>query len=96
MRRWRCAAHRSQLTTPERKRQFVDNYILNELLSEQGRTKGYDRDPDIVRRHTEPAQPGRREGIVDEDGAPDLERREIALRERQAGGVDHCECVHPL
>ncbi len=40
---------RAQLTTPERKRQFVDNYILNEILSEQGRTKGYDRDPDIVR-----------------------------------------------
>jgi peptidyl-prolyl cis-trans isomerase C len=40
---------RAQLTTPERKRQFVDNFILNELLSEQGRTKGYDRDPEIVR-----------------------------------------------
>ena len=40
---------RAQLTTPERKRQFVDNYILNELLSEQGREKGYDKDPDIVR-----------------------------------------------
>ncbi len=40
---------RAQLTTPERRRQFVDNYILNELLSEQGKTKGYDRDPDIVR-----------------------------------------------
>lgn len=40
---------RAQLTTPERRRQFVDNYILNELLAEQGRTKGYDRDPDIVR-----------------------------------------------
>jgi peptidyl-prolyl cis-trans isomerase C len=40
---------RAQLTTPERKRQFVDNFILNDLLSEQGRTKGYDRDPEIVR-----------------------------------------------
>jgi peptidyl-prolyl cis-trans isomerase C len=40
---------RAQLTTPERKRQFVDNFILNELLSEQGRAKGYDRDPEIVR-----------------------------------------------
>ncbi len=40
---------RAQLTTPERRRQFVDNFILNELLSEQGRAKGYDRDPDIVR-----------------------------------------------
>lgn len=40
---------RAQLTTPERRRQFVDNYILNELLAEQGRAKGYDRDPDVVR-----------------------------------------------
>ena len=40
---------RAQLTTPERKRQFVDNFILNELLSEQGRAKGYDQDPEIVR-----------------------------------------------
>lgn len=40
---------RAQLTTPERRRQFVDNYVLNELLAEQGRAKGYDRDPDIVR-----------------------------------------------
>jgi peptidyl-prolyl cis-trans isomerase C len=40
---------RVQLTTPERRRQFVDNYILNELLSEQGKNKGYDRDPEIVR-----------------------------------------------
>lgn len=40
---------RAQLTTPERRRQFVDNYILNELLAEQGRAKGYDQDPDIAR-----------------------------------------------
>ena len=40
---------RAQLTTPERRRQFVDNYILNDLLAEQGRSKGYDRDPEIVR-----------------------------------------------
>jgi peptidyl-prolyl cis-trans isomerase C len=40
---------RAQLTTPERKRQFVDNYVLNQLLAEQGRQKGYDRDPEIVR-----------------------------------------------
>jgi peptidyl-prolyl cis-trans isomerase C len=40
---------RIQLTTPERKRQFVDNLILNELLSEQGRAQGYDKDPEIVR-----------------------------------------------
>ncbi len=40
---------RTQLTTPERKRQFVDNFILNDLLAAQGHDKGYDRDPDIVR-----------------------------------------------
>lgn len=40
---------RSQLTTPERKRQFVDNYILNELLAEEGSAKGYDKDPEISR-----------------------------------------------
>jgi len=40
---------RMQLTTLERKRQFVDNYILNDLLGEEGRSKGYDRDPEITR-----------------------------------------------
>jgi peptidyl-prolyl cis-trans isomerase C len=40
---------RAQLTTPERRRQFVDNYILNDLLAAQGRDKGYDRDPEILR-----------------------------------------------
>jgi peptidyl-prolyl cis-trans isomerase C len=40
---------RAQLTTNDRKRQFVDNFILNELLSAQGVAKGYDKDPEIVR-----------------------------------------------
>jgi peptidyl-prolyl cis-trans isomerase C len=40
---------RAQLTTPERRRQFVDNYVLNDLLADQGHAKGYDRDPEIVR-----------------------------------------------
>lgn len=40
---------RAQLTTPERRRQFVDNFVLNQLLAEQGEAKGYDKDPDIVR-----------------------------------------------
>jgi peptidyl-prolyl cis-trans isomerase C len=40
---------RAQMTTPERRRQFIDTYILNDLLAEQGRSKGYDRDPEIVR-----------------------------------------------
>lgn len=40
---------RTQLTTPERKRQFVDNYILNDLLADEGTRRGYDKDPDITR-----------------------------------------------
>src|SRR6185295_4684205 len=40
---------RAQLTTPERKRQFVDNYVLNELLADEGHTQGYDHDPEISR-----------------------------------------------
>jgi peptidyl-prolyl cis-trans isomerase C len=40
---------RVQLTTLDRRRQFVDNFILNQLLAEQGHDKGYDRDPEIVR-----------------------------------------------
>jgi peptidyl-prolyl cis-trans isomerase C len=39
---------RAQLTTPDRRRQFVDNFILNALLAEQGHAKGYDQDPEIV------------------------------------------------
>jgi len=40
---------RTQLTTPDRKRQFVDNYILNDLLADEGTKRGYDKDPDITR-----------------------------------------------
>src|SRR5262249_12228142 len=40
---------RTQLTTPERKRQFVDNYILNDLLASEGSARGYDKDPEIER-----------------------------------------------
>ncbi len=40
---------RAQLATPERRRQFLDNYILNDLLAEQGRAQGYEQDPDIAR-----------------------------------------------
>jgi peptidyl-prolyl cis-trans isomerase C len=40
---------RTQLTTPDRKRQFVDNYILNDLLASEGSARGYDKDPDIDR-----------------------------------------------
>ncbi len=40
---------RSQLTTLDRKRQFVDNYVLNDLLATEGAAHGYDKDPEIVR-----------------------------------------------
>jgi peptidyl-prolyl cis-trans isomerase C len=40
---------RMQLTTPERKRQFVDNYILNDLLAAEGSARGYEKDPEIER-----------------------------------------------
>jgi len=40
---------RTQLTTPERKRQFVDNFILNDLLASEGSARGYDKDPEIER-----------------------------------------------
>jgi peptidyl-prolyl cis-trans isomerase C len=40
---------RMQLSTPERRRQFVDNYVLNDLLADEGAAKGYDHDPEITR-----------------------------------------------
>ncbi len=40
---------RMQVTTPERRRQFVDNYVMNQLLADEGRAKGYDEDPEVVR-----------------------------------------------
>jgi peptidyl-prolyl cis-trans isomerase C len=40
---------RTQLSAPERRRQFVDSFVMNDLLVEQGRAKGYDEDPDIER-----------------------------------------------
>jgi parvulin-like peptidyl-prolyl isomerase len=40
---------RSFLKDPARRRDFVDNLVLNELLYEEGRRLGYDDDPDIDR-----------------------------------------------
>ena len=40
---------RTFLATPERKRQFVENTIMNNLLFEEGQKAGYDKDPDIQR-----------------------------------------------
>jgi len=40
---------RTYLAVPERKRQFVDNMIMNDLLFDEGRQAGYDRDAEIER-----------------------------------------------
>jgi peptidyl-prolyl cis-trans isomerase C len=40
---------RAYLSSPERKRQFVDNLIVNELIFEEGRRQGLADDPDIQR-----------------------------------------------
>lgn len=40
---------RSQLTTPDRKRQFIDNYVMNDLLADEGAAHGYDKDPEVMR-----------------------------------------------
>jgi peptidyl-prolyl cis-trans isomerase C len=40
---------RSYLTAPDRKRQFVENMIMNDLLFEEGQKAGYDKDADIER-----------------------------------------------
>ena len=38
---------RSYLSAPDRKRQFVENMILNDLLFTEAQKAGYDKDPDI-------------------------------------------------
>jgi peptidyl-prolyl cis-trans isomerase C len=43
------APSRAYLQAPDRKRQFVDNMILNELLYGQGQKLGYDKDDEIDR-----------------------------------------------
>jgi peptidyl-prolyl cis-trans isomerase C len=43
------APSRAYLQSPDRKRQFVDNMILNELLFAEGQKLGYDKDDDIDR-----------------------------------------------
>jgi peptidyl-prolyl cis-trans isomerase C len=40
---------RNYLTVPERKKQFVENMIMNDLLFQEGQGEGFDRDPDIER-----------------------------------------------
>src|SRR4029077_9280890 len=38
---------RAYLSAPDRKRQFVENMILNDLLFTEAQKAGYDKDPDI-------------------------------------------------
>jgi peptidyl-prolyl cis-trans isomerase C len=40
---------RSYLTAPDRKRQFIDNLVMNDLLFDEGRKAGFDKDPEIER-----------------------------------------------
>jgi peptidyl-prolyl cis-trans isomerase C len=47
------APSRAYLTAPDRKRQFVENLILNDLLFTEGQKAGYDRDPEIERQVNE-------------------------------------------
>jgi peptidyl-prolyl cis-trans isomerase C len=44
---------RAYLTAPDRKRQFVENMILNDLLFAEGQKAGYDTDPEIERQVTD-------------------------------------------
>ncbi len=43
------APSRTYLAQPDRKRQFIENLVLQDLLYEEGAQAGYDKDPDIVR-----------------------------------------------
>jgi peptidyl-prolyl cis-trans isomerase C len=43
------APSRAYLQAPDRKKQFVENMILNELLYAEGQKQGYDKDEDIER-----------------------------------------------
>ncbi len=47
------APSRAYLQAPDRKRQFVDNMILNDLLFNEGQKLGYDKDDDIDRQVTD-------------------------------------------
>jgi len=43
------APSRAYLAAPDRKRQFIENLVLQDLLYEEGAEAGYDRDADITR-----------------------------------------------
>jgi peptidyl-prolyl cis-trans isomerase C len=44
---------RAYLSAPDRKRQFVENMILNDLLFAEAQKAGYDKDPDIEKQITD-------------------------------------------
>ena len=44
---------RTFLTAPDRKRQFVENMVMNELLYDEGKREGLDKDPDVERQVNE-------------------------------------------
>jgi hypothetical protein len=44
---------RTFLTAPDRKRQFIENMVMNELLYDEGKREGLDKAPDIERQVNE-------------------------------------------
>jgi len=47
------APSRTYLAAPDRKRQFVENLVMNDLLYEEGQKQGYDKDPEIEHQVTD-------------------------------------------
>jgi peptidyl-prolyl cis-trans isomerase C len=43
------APSRTYLAAPDRKRQFIENLVMNDLLFEEGQKVGYDKDPEVDR-----------------------------------------------
>ena len=43
------APSRTYLAAPDRKRQFIENLVMNDLLFEEGQRAGFDKDPEIDR-----------------------------------------------
>src|SRR5262249_41521026 len=50
------APSRAYLNAPDRKKQFVENMVINELLYDEGKQAGTDRDPEIERQRDGPRQ----------------------------------------
>ena len=47
------APSRAYVSSPDRKRQFVENLILNDLIFDEGAKQGYDKDPDVDKQVSE-------------------------------------------